>query len=244
MNIAHKYADPGRIFYAHSHRVKADDVTEDGEFKGHAAIFGNVDDGGDMIIEGAFTDTLKDRGDKVRVLWNHSSGDPIGHPTQMQEDNLGLFVRGQLNLDVQRGSEARSLLKAGDIDGLSIGFRVAKNGAEFDEDTGIFKLQKLILREFSIVTFPMNESAVMTGIKSEYGNITTVREFEQFLLDTTNFTKNQAASIASHGFKDANLGDPGAPNSGNEGEPQLDISKALDAVRSIDRPTFKRATII
>ncbi len=245
MNIAHKYDDTSRLFYAHNQAIKANDVSENGEFKGHAAIFGNVDEGGDMIIEGAFTDTLKERTGKIRVLWNHSSSDPIGRPLSMQEDSMGLFVRGQLNLEVQRGREARALLKAGDIDGMSIGFRVAKGGAEFDEDTEVFKLTKLILREFSIVTFPMNESAIMTSVKSEHSNITTVRQFEEFLLDNTNFTKSMAASIALHGFKSANQGEPGADdNASNAGELRLDYSKAVEALNAFNAPVFHRATII
>ncbi len=243
MNLAQKYDDTRRTFYAHSSAIKANDVSEDGEFKGHAAVFGNVDQGGDMIIEGAFANTLRSNR-KVRVLWNHSSADPIGHPVQMQEDNVGLFVRGKLNQEVQRGREARALLKSGDIDGMSIGFQVAKNGAEFDEDTGIFKLKELKLREFSIVTFPMNELAITTGIKSERAAIDSVRKFEEFLLDTTTFTKNQCVAIASCGFKSANLGEPGAGDSDNSGDPGLDFEAAQAAIKKLSGPVFRRAAII
>ncbi len=242
MNL-HKYASPSTLHYAHSARIKADDVSDAGEFSGHAAVFGNVDKGGDMILPGAFTKTLKARGDKIRVLWNHSAADPIGRPTQMSEDNTGLFVRGQLNLDVQRGREARALLKAGDIDGLSIGFRVAKDGARFNEETEVFELSELELREFSIVTFPMNESAITSAIKTEGGNINTIRDFEQFLREYTNFSKQQVQSIAACGFKVGHRGDPGSTESDSRGDPGLDFSKALSAIRGATVPTFRRATI-
>ena len=245
MNLAHKYDNARQMHYAHCGAIKAQDVKEDGAFTGYAAVFGNVDLGGDMILKGAFVDTLKERAGKIRVLWNHSSDDPIGRPTHLSEDDHGLFVRGQLNQEVQRGREARALMMAGDVDGMSIGFRVAKNGAEFDEDTGVFKISKVILREFSIVTFPMNESAVATGIKSEQSSILTVRDFEEFLLDTTNFTKAQACSIASRGFKAGNQRDAGqAGENGNGGEPRLDMSKALEAIKHFQAPVFRRATII
>lgn len=245
MNLAHKYDNARHTHYAHCGIVKAQDVKEDGAFTGYAAVFGNVDQGGDMILKGAFADTIKERAGKIRVLWNHSSADPIGSPTHLSEDDNGLFVRGQLNQEVQRGREARALMKAGDVEGMSIGFRVAKNGAEFDEDTGVFKISKIILREFSIVTFPMNELAVATGIKSELSGIQTVRDFEEFLLDTTNFTKAQACSIASHGFKAGirSDSDPAGEN-GNGGDPRLDVSKALQAIKHFQAPVFKRATII
>ena len=231
MDLQQKYANPEQTFYTPGCIVKADNVADTGEFTGHAAVFGNVDQGGDMIIEGAFAETLRAKEHKVRVLWNHSANEPIGRPLEMVEDKIGLFVRGILNQEVQRGREARALLKAGDIDGMSIGFRVRKGGAEFDEDTGVFKLLSLILREFSFATFPMNELAISTSIKSERGNITTVREFEQFLLDTTSFTKRQAASVALHGFD---------PSMGNGGELQFD--DALNAIKQFNTPQVLRVS--
>lgn len=200
-----KYSDLNAVHYLHAKAIKADDVADDGEFSGHAAIFGNVDQGGDMIIEGAFAETLRAHEHTVRVLFNHNSNEPIGRPLEMKEDKIGLFVRGKLNQDVQRGREVRALAKAGDIDGLSIGFRIRKGGAEFDEDTGVFKLLSVILREFSFATFPMNESAILTSMKSERTGITTASQFEQFLCDTTSFTKAQAQSIAACGFKESGL---------------------------------------
>ena len=231
MDLSQKYADTNRLFYTSNH-VKAADVAETGEFTGHAAVFGNVDQGGDLIVEGAFAETLRAKEFKVVTLWNHIASEPIGHPHEMMEDKIGLFVRGVLNQEVQRGREARALLKAEDIEGMSIGFKVRKGGAEFDEDTGVFKLLSLILREFSIVSFPMNVLATMTGIKAERGSIQTVRQFEQFLLDTTNFTKRQAASVASHGF---NTG------SGTGGDLQFD--KALEALKGLNTPTTLRFSL-
>lgn len=243
MNTANRYADLNKMHYVCS-GAKAEDVTDDGAFKGYAAVFGNVDQGNDMIIAGAFAETLRDRGDKVRVLWNHSSQDPIGRPTEMREDNYGLFVEGMLNQEVQRGKEARALLKQGDIDGMSIGYRVNKGGVTYDEDTGIYKLTSLTLREFSIVTFPMNESAVTTGIKTEAHQITTVRQFEEFLLDTTSFTRKQAAAVASHGFKESsNLGEPDGDDISNAGELQLDLEGAIRAIKKINMPVHRRAVI-
>lgn len=232
MDLAKKYADSEQTFYTHSHGIKAADVAATGEFTGHAAVFGNVDQGGDMIIEGAFAETLRALEHKVVVLWNHMSHEPIGHPVEMMEDKIGLFVRGLLNQEVQRGREARALLKAEDISGMSIGFRVRKGGAEFDEDTGVFKLLSLILREFSIVTFPMNELALTTGIKAERTGIKTVRQFEEFLLDTTQFTKRQAASIASHGFKE------GLSTGG-----ELQLDNVLNALKGNNTPTHFRFSL-
>ncbi|MCH8136021.1 MAG: HK97 family phage prohead protease [Proteobacteria bacterium] len=227
MDLALKYDDPTQTHYAHCNALKAANVAETGEFSGHAAIFGNVDQGGDMIIEGAFTETLRLKEFKVKILFNHDSMLlPIGHPLEMVEDKIGLFVRGLLNMKQQLARDVRESLLAEDIEGLSIGFRVRKGGAEFDEDTGIFKLMSLILREFSIVTFPMNLSADVTGIKSELQRIDTLRQFEQFLCDTTHFTKRQATAIAAHGF------DADKSNGG-----ELQLGAALDAIKTFNAPT-------
>ncbi len=233
MDLALKYDDPTQLHYAHSTHIKAADVAETGEFTGHAAIFGNVDQGGDMIIEGAFAETLRTKEHIVKILFNHNGMIlPIGHPLEMVEDKIGLFVRGLLNMKQALARDVRESLLAGDIEGMSIGFRVRKNGAEFDEDTGVFKLLSLVLREFSIVTFPMNQLALTTGIKSELTRIDTVRQFEQFLCDTTQFTKRQATAIAAHGF-DA--------NKSNEGELQLD--EALSKIKEFNLPSRLRLSI-
>lgn len=227
MDLALKYADLEQTHYTHCTALKAADIAETGEFTGHAAIFGNVDQGGDMIIEGAFAETLRAKEFKVKILFNHQGMElPIGHPLEMTEDKIGLFVRGLLNMKLQRARDVRESLLADDIEGMSIGFRIRKGGAEFDEDTEVFKITSIILREFSIVTFPMNLAALTTGIKAELTRIDTLRQFEQFLCDTTQFTKRQATAIAAHGF-DA--------DKSNGGELQLDA--ALDAIKQFNPPS-------
>src|SRR6185437_7491887 len=141
-------------------------IGDDGSFEGYGSVFGNVDSYGDIVDKGAFEKTLKDRAGKVRLLWQHDSREVIGVFTELSEDSVGLKFKAQLNLDVQRGKEAYSLLKQGAIDGMSIGYitiRSAPNAAQ----ASITHLSEVKLYEISLVTFPANEEATVTAVKCQ-----------------------------------------------------------------------------
>lgn len=127
-----------------------------GELEGYAAVFGNEDKGGDIIEPGAFTKTIQENAAGVPILYQHDVFEPIGLSTKLEEDRHGLLVKGQLNMDVQRARETRSLLNQGAMKGLSIGYKTVKQARV----GGVRRLKELGLKEFSPVTFPMNELAV------------------------------------------------------------------------------------
>lgn len=136
--------------------------------EGYAAAFNNVDLGGDVIHQGAFTKTLAERGGKVKFLWQHDPTEPLGRPIEMREDENGLFVKAIIS-PTSRGNDALALLKDGAIDGLSIGYDPVKGATDFERvDSGetVRHLKEIKLFEFSLVTFPMNESATVTGLKA------------------------------------------------------------------------------
>lgn len=143
-------------------RLKLDGFTDAGEFTGYASRSGNVDLGGDVVVNGAFARTLKASGGAVPILWQHDPREPIGVSIEMEEDGKGLRVKGKLVLETQRGAEAYALLKSGALRGLSIGYDCLKDRVE----KGVRYLLELKLYEFSIVTFPMNEAAQVEGVKS------------------------------------------------------------------------------
>jgi HK97 family phage prohead protease len=136
----------------------------DGVFEGYASLFGIADLGKDVVMPGAFADSLKKRkaGD-IRLLWQHDPAEPIGRWIAIEEDRRGLRVRGKLNLAVGRAKDAHALMRDGAVDGLSIGFRVERARAE--RPTGLRRLEKLDLWEISIVTFPMLPGARVESIK-------------------------------------------------------------------------------
>ena len=144
--------------------VKA--VAEDGTFTGYASTFNNSDLGGDIVLPGAFTKSLTKRpAAKVKMLRAHDQSEPIGIWTSLAEDSKGLKATGQLTLDTTKGRETYALLKAGAMDGLSIGYKTVK--ADFDRAKGARLLKELDLGEISVVTFPMNPRATVSAVKSE-----------------------------------------------------------------------------
>lgn len=134
--------------------------------EGYASLFGLPDQGGDIVAPGAYAASLKrlaDKGDKVRMLWQHDPGQPIGIWDEVREDAKGLWVRGRLLPDVARAREAAALIAAGAIDGLSIGYRTVR--AERDAQNRRV-LTEVELWEVSLVTFPMLREAKV-GRKSD-----------------------------------------------------------------------------
>lgn len=137
--------------------VKAEAVGDEGRFSGVLSTYGNVDFVGDICEKGCFDESIQAHGTRYPLLYQHDASSPIGHFDVVGTDDA-LRVEGQINMQTQKGREAYALLKAGDINGLSIGYEIGDNGAHWDEQ-GIRHLTKLELREGSIVTFPANPLA-------------------------------------------------------------------------------------
>jgi len=137
-----------------------------GVFVGYASLFNQKDAAGDIVMPGAFAESLKRRGAQgIRMLFQHNPAEPVGAWIDIEEDAKGLYVRGRLNPQVQRGRELAALLIEHGLDGLSIGFKTV--AASRDRLTGARRLHRIDLWEISLVTFPMLEGARVTGIKSE-----------------------------------------------------------------------------
>src|SRR6476660_7082696 len=101
-------------------------IDPDGVVEGYASLFGEIDQARDMVMPGAFRDTLKLRGvRRVPMLFQHDPAEPVGVWLELREDQRGLYARGRLIPEVQRGRELLALLRQRAIDGLSIGFRTA-----------------------------------------------------------------------------------------------------------------------
>lgn len=195
-----------------------------GEFEGYASTFGGAPDTyGDVIAAGAFAESLADhsaRGTMPKMFWQHDPNEPIGKWTVAEEDDRGLRVEGRLNMGVRRAAEAYELLKAGDIDGLSIGYRLEAYEVDQDEP-GIWTLTRVDLREVSVVSIGANENATIEMVKAEKvravrtdeliakvaaGDRLTEREFEELAKGTWRLSNSQAERAAR-----VHLKGPGEP---------------------------------
>src|SRR4051812_11151498 len=139
-------------------------ITDDGQFTGYASRFGEQDLGRDIVQHGAFAKSLMARPHtQIKMLRNHDPTEPIGIWTSLTEDHIGLKATGQLILGTKLGRETHTLLKAGALDGLSIGYRAKKD--TYDRIKNVRSLEEIDLYEVSIVTFPMLPSATISRVK-------------------------------------------------------------------------------
>ncbi len=185
-------------------------ISDSGVFSGYGSVFGVQDSYGDIVVAGAFSDSLTSHraaGRLPAMLWQHRSAEPIGVYTSMKEDAIGLHVEGQLALSVVRGAEAHTLMKMGALTGLSIGY-VSRDDS-YDRVTGITTLKKVDLWEVSPVTFPANDAARIQGVKS-IEVIENLRDAEKYLRDA-GFGRTEAkallARLKSLGQRDADEGE-------------------------------------
>jgi hypothetical protein len=139
-------------------KLKTIDETT-GEFTGIASTYGGDPDSYlDIVDEGAFAITLS--ASKTRpLLWQHR--EPIG-TVALQDTKQGLIANGKLALGVQRASEALALLRAGAVQGLSIGFETVKSSYVGD----VRHLEEVKLWEVSLTPFPANSNAIVTSVKA------------------------------------------------------------------------------
>ncbi len=171
-------------------------VSARGDIEGYGSVFGNIDQGNDVVEPGAFAASLGTRG-MPKMLWSHGWFDPpIGKWNTAEEDDRGLFLKGRLNLDTQLGAEVHSNLKMGTLDGLSIGYIPTE--VEIDQDN-VQHLIEVDLFEVSPVNFPMNELARVDAVKARIEAGISKRELESILRDA-GMTRAQAKRLLADGF--------------------------------------------
>lgn len=170
---------------------------EEGVIEGYASVFGNVDQGGDIVQRGAFAESLRS-GQKVRMLSQHDPDKVIGIWDELREDDRGLYVKGRLLRDIPRARDAAVLVKNGAMDGLSIGFSTKKSSRPSGEGRRV--LEEISLWEVSLVTFPMNQQATITNYKNAEGDIDP-RKLEAGLRDVFGLSQKQAKAFMADGLK-------------------------------------------
>jgi len=166
-----------------------------GEFTGYAAGILNIDKSGDMILPGAFAGDLQRFLSDGVVCWQHDWMTPIGVPLEAKEDGYGLMTRSRISR-TQKGLDAMTLIRDGVVKRLSIGYQVQeyevtdkagmatmmagygvplekqmKAMADYDEMglDQVYLLKKIKLYEYSPVTVPANDKAIITDAKSLTG---------------------------------------------------------------------------
>lgn len=201
---------------------------EPGSFTGYGAVFGNVDDGGDIIKAGAFSKIRTKSNGKIRIPLYHDMSRVVGEG-EVTQDTKGLKVDAQLNMELSYAQDAYLLMKDGTLDAMSVGFNILKGGSEWAEDYSTRTISKAELWEVSIVPFGMNRKAKVRSVK-EASHI-TARDIEEMLREQfPQISRRKATAIASSGYR-LLQGDPA--ESGDESE-----SRATDSVKLSDIETL------
>jgi HK97 family phage prohead protease len=170
---------------------------EEGVASGYLSIFGNVDHAGDMVIKGAFKESLSKK-DTIPFLFQHDPSLQIGVMSCI-EDEKGLYVTCKYYLNTELGKEKYELAKAnqenGLTTGLSIGYRIKEyEWKEIDDET-IFILKAVDLHEGSQVTFACNELASIEDVKSLED--ITARDIEKGLREVDAISNSLAKKYAN-----------------------------------------------
>lgn len=146
------------------------------------AAFGNKDSVGDVIVSGAFDESLKRR--KPRVVWGHDWNQPIGKvleiyevqpndprlPIKMKRAGVGgLYARVQFNLKSERGREAfANVAFFGEEQEWSIGYKTLD--AVYDGPRKANILKSVELYEVSPVLHGANQLTGTISVKSDKAN--------------------------------------------------------------------------
>lgn len=169
-------------------------IDDAGHIEGLAAAFGNVDHGGDVVVAGAFTKTLLERGGApLPMLLHHDKKRPVGVWTEFRETAAGLDAKGRLTLATRDAQEAHALARDGALTGLSIGY-VPRDHIIVGKAR---HLRDVALHEASLVTFPMNDLARVRSVKA----IVSVRDLEDLLHDEGGLSNRQAKAAANAAWK-------------------------------------------
>ena len=180
-----------------------------GGFSGYASVFGGVDSYNDTIMPGAYKSVIEriktGAARMPKMFVNHKSYElPVGKWKSIDEDDVGLFLFGELTPGMADAQAVKAAMMHGTIDGLSIGYGLNGDDVEYDDDYdnhGRVRIIKNIseLYEISIVTYPADESARvdLSSVKSVLDQVESIKDFEDFLREAGGFSKSLATATAS-----------------------------------------------
>ena len=164
-------------------------------FSGYASVFNEVDAYNDSIVPGAYRKTLVDRQRPVRMRWNHY-GPVIGKWTTIQEDEVGLWVEGELTKGHSVAEDVYASMLHGAVDGMSIGYRVMDS----EKQNGINYLKEIELVEISVVEEPADLGAKVGEVKHHrelIGEIDTLKDAEHFLRESGGLSRAASTALVS-----------------------------------------------
>ena len=123
-----------------------------------ASPYGRIDAYRTVISPGAFRSAA---GRRLPMLMGHDPNSVLGS-WNVEAADSALQLRGRMNLAVERAREVRALVQAGDLPGISVGFRTVKDRRG---SGGVRIIEEAELLEASFVTFPAVPGAAVTSVR-------------------------------------------------------------------------------
>lgn len=231
-------------------QVKAgpDEGLEEGEFTAYASVFGVRDSYGDVVVAGAFAEDLKaweKSGTVIPLLFGHQMSDPdfnIGHVVKAVEDDHGLLVTAQLDLENPKAAQVYRMLKGKRVNQMSFAYDVLE-GARIDdeEDDSYYELRKLKLYEVSVVTIGANQETEILAVKSaahslvakagrvlSAKNETALRAAHDSLVGAAGEIENVLSALGQDDDQEKASGTPEAKSGASDEEPNQVKSPVSD----------------
>ena len=155
-------------------QIKAgpEDGLSEGQFVAYASVFGNIDSYGDVVVKGAFANDLarwEKSGNTIPLLFGHNMADPdfnIGSVVSAEEDNVGLKVTAQLDLENPKAKQVYRMLKGKRIDQMSFAYDVLEGGPATKDGEDVYEIRDLKLYEVSVVTVGANSETEILSVKT------------------------------------------------------------------------------
>lgn len=159
-------------------KLKAlEDADEPGTFEAYAAVFGNIDSHGDVIVAGAFQKSLADwalakatNGLVIPIYWSHlMHSDPdynLGEVLEAVEDARGLKIKGKLDLDNPKAAQVYKLIKSGRLNQLSFAYEVIAYSQGKQDGRDVWFLEELKIHEISLVQIGANQETEVLAVKA------------------------------------------------------------------------------
>jgi hypothetical protein len=147
------------------------DGLDEGQFVAYASVFGNVDSYGDIVTKGAFAKDLQrweKSGNPIPLLFGHNMSDPdsnIGSVIKAEEDNVGLKVTAQLDLENPKAKQVYRMLKGRRINQMSFAYDVVDGSTEKIDGQDVYEIRDMKLYEVSVVTVGANQETEVLAVK-------------------------------------------------------------------------------
>lgn len=206
----------------------ADDDKPEGRFTGYASVFGNKDSYGDVIVKGAFSESLASYGENgagIPCYWSHQMSDPmmnIGHTVSAYEDEHGLKVDVQLDLDNPNGAYTHKLIQEGRVSQMSFAFDIEDFAFAQSEELGDYmELRKLKIHEVSVVQVGANQSTELLAVKERIAQLKDGRSLSK----SNEGQLREAISLIESVL--SSLDEPGDDDDDNDEDQDADDDKSV-----------------